>query len=67
MARRFLFAAHNLRAMLSAGLGPLTYRLRAEFGQEARHRNPVGGFSDPRCRCGYATAGVRPRRASRCG
>ena len=48
-----MFTDKNIAEMLSAGLGPLTYRLRTELAGAVWHWNPRGTWSDGVHQCGY--------------
>jgi hypothetical protein len=51
-----MFSDRNIAEMRSAGLGPLTYRLRTELAGEVWHWNPHGTWSDVVHQCGYWTS-----------
>jgi hypothetical protein len=51
-----MFTDKNIAEMLSAGLRPLTYRLRTELAGEVWHWNPQGTWSDSAHKCGYWTS-----------
>jgi hypothetical protein len=57
------FTADNIKAMLTAGFKPITYRLRTELGMDVWHWNPKGSWSEQANRQGYWVSDSDPGQA----
>jgi hypothetical protein len=56
-----VYSDPNLKESLSAGWGPITYRLNTELTIAAWHWNPNGTWSDPTHQSGYFTGSADPK------
>ncbi len=56
-----IYTPEIIRESLSAGWGPITYRLHTELAIEAWHWNSDGEWSDPARRQGYFTGNANPK------
>ncbi|HJP69076.1 MAG TPA: discoidin domain-containing protein, partial [Sphingomicrobium sp.] len=57
-----LFTQHNITAIQTAGLRPISYSLRTELAIDAWHWGEEGSWSDPAHHQGYWTTSDHPRR-----
>src|SRR5258708_20616373 len=55
-----LYTDNNVRRMRSAGLGPITYRLRTELAIEAWHWSEEGTWSDAAHSHGHCSSSTHP-------
>lgn len=55
-----VFSEPVIKAGLSAGWGPITYRQNTELTYDAWHWNPNGTWSDPEHKSGYFTGSAEP-------
>lgn len=55
-----IYTPQNVNEMLSAGFGPLTYRLYTELSVQDWHWNPNGSWSDAQNKQGYWTGNASP-------
>jgi F5/8 type C domain-containing protein/glycosyl hydrolase family 39 (putative alpha-L-iduronidase) len=55
-----IFTPEIIKASLSAGWGPITYRQNTELTIAAWHWNPNGSWSDPANKSGYFTGSAEP-------
>src|SRR5579859_5430281 len=55
-----IFSPEIIKASLSAGWGPITYRQNTELTIAAWHWNPNGTWSDPANKSGYFTGSSEP-------
>lgn len=56
-----IFAPEAVKAGLSAGWGPITYRQNTELTYDAWHWNPNGTWSDPEHKSGYFVGSAEPK------
>ena len=56
-----IFTPEAVKAGLSAGWGPITYRQNTELTYDAWHWNPNGTWSDPEHKSGYFVGSAEPK------